>query len=112
MVLVIRSFHIGNSCKKSIGENIDFFVRLTVLSDENKVSFGTYLKTYVTSVSYYHLRNEYSFDRHYTKDSYTYRVVTGNVKSGEVWVKVPAPLPEQLTADILEIEAPGSNDLV
>lgn len=56
-------------------------------------------------LSYYHINNEYNFDRHYSRDSDIYRLVTGDVKSGEGWVKVSAPLPEKLTADIPEIQA-------
>ena len=55
-------------------------------------------------LSYYHIRNEYSFDRHYNKDSFIYRLVTGDVPNGDGWVKVSAPLPEKLTADIPEIQ--------
>lgn len=55
-------------------------------------------------LSYYHIRYEYGYDRHFSKASGIFRVVTGEMSTGEGWVKVSAPLPEKLTADIPEIQ--------
>ena len=55
-------------------------------------------------LSYYHISYEYSYDRHYSKSSSIYRVVTGDVAGGDGWVRVSAPLPGKLKGDIPEIQ--------
>lgn len=55
-------------------------------------------------LSMYHIRYEYSYDQHYSKAPSIFRLVTGDVASGEGWVKVSAPLPEKLKTDIPEIQ--------
>ncbi len=55
-------------------------------------------------MSYYHIQYEYSYDNQYSKSPHIYRVVTGNVASGDGWVKVSAPMPGKLSSDIPEIQ--------
>lgn len=54
-------------------------------------------------LAYLHVSYELSYDSHYTKESQLYRIVVGNMATGEGWVKVPAPLPPKLKKDIPEI---------
>ncbi len=56
-------------------------------------------------LSYYHIRYEFSYDQFYSKSSRIFRLVTGNVATGEGWVRVSAPLPAKLEADIPEIQS-------
>lgn len=56
-------------------------------------------------LAYLHVDYELSYDTHYSKKSQLYRVVVGNMETGEGWVKVSAPVPPKLKKDIPEIEA-------
>ena len=55
-------------------------------------------------LSYYHIQYEYSFDKHFSKSPYLYRVITGNMETGKGWVRVSAPMPVKLKTDIPEIQ--------
>lgn len=55
-------------------------------------------------LAYLHVDYELSYDSHYEKKSQLYRVVVGNMESGEGWVKVAAPIPPKLKKDIPEIQ--------
>ncbi len=54
---------------------------------------------------YLHIEHELSYDQFNTKANRIYRLVTGDMESGEGWVKVSAPIPPKLAADIPEIES-------
>ena len=51
-----------------------------------------------------HIRYELSYDTFNTRSDRIYRVVTGDVASGDGWVKVSAPIPPLLKDEIPEIE--------
>lgn len=55
-------------------------------------------------LAYLHVDYELSYDTHYSKKSQLYRLVVGNMATGEGWVKVTAPLPPKLKNDLPEIE--------
>lgn len=55
-------------------------------------------------LSFLHIRYEKSFDRFHSKSSRIYRIVTGDVDTGEGWVCVSAPIPPKIKADIPEVE--------
>ncbi len=55
-------------------------------------------------LSYLHIRYELSFDGFHDKKDRIYRIVTGDVKSGQGWVGISAPIPPKLKSDIPEIE--------
>ncbi len=55
-------------------------------------------------LSYLHIRYEQSFDRFHPKSDRIYRIVTGDVATGEGWVGISAPIPPKMKADIPEIE--------
>ena len=54
---------------------------------------------------YLHIEHELSYDQFNTKANRIYRLVTGDMVSGEGWVKVSAPIPPKLAADIPEIKS-------
>jgi len=54
---------------------------------------------------YLHIEYELSYDQHNTNANRIYRLVNGDMVSGEGWVKVSAPIPPKLAADIPEIES-------
>ncbi len=56
-------------------------------------------------MAYLHVTYELSFDGHIEKKSQLHRLVVGNMATGEGWVKVSAPIPSKLSADIPEIES-------
>ncbi|MEO1257324.1 MAG: FtsX-like permease family protein [Bacteroidota bacterium] len=55
-------------------------------------------------LSYLHIQYEQSFDQYHTKSDRIYRIVTGNVETGEGWVGISAPIPPKLKSDIPEME--------
>ncbi len=55
-------------------------------------------------LSYLHIRYEQSFDRFHEKSDRIFRIVTGDVDTGEGWVGISAPIPPKIKADIPEIE--------
>ena len=55
-------------------------------------------------LSYHHYRYELSYDRQYLNANSIYRIVTGDVASGNGWVKVSAPLPTKIKADVPEVQ--------
>ena len=56
-------------------------------------------------VAYLHIMEEQSYDQHFAKKSRIYRVVTGDVSSGEGWVKVSTPIPPKLKEELPEVES-------
>lgn len=55
-------------------------------------------------LSYLHIRYEMGFDQFHSKSDRIYRIVTGDIDSGEGWVGISAPIPPKLKSDIPEIE--------
>ncbi len=55
-------------------------------------------------LSYLHIRYEKGFDQFHSKSSRIYRIVTGDVDTGEGWVGISAPIPPKIKADVPEIE--------
>ena len=53
---------------------------------------------------YLHLDYELSYDQYHQKSEQVHRLVTGDVKGGNGWVKVSAPMPPALQREIPEIE--------
>lgn len=53
---------------------------------------------------YLHIEYEQSYDKFHSNSERIYRVVTGDVPGGEGWVKVSAPMPVKLKAEIPEVE--------
>ncbi len=56
-------------------------------------------------LSYHHYRYELSYDHQYSDAKSIYRIVTGDVRSGEGWVRVSSPLPLKIKTDVPEVEA-------
>lgn len=52
---------------------------------------------------YLHLSYEISYDEHLPHKAETFRLVTGDVNSGEGWVRVSAPMPVKLQEQIPEV---------
>ena len=55
-------------------------------------------------LSYLHIEYEQSYDQYHQKSDRIYRIVTGNVETGEGWVGISAPIPPKLKSDIPEME--------
>jgi putative ABC transport system permease protein len=55
-------------------------------------------------VAYLHIDYEVNFDQFHSNGSRIYRVVTGNVATGEGWVKVSAPIAPKIKAETPEVE--------
>lgn len=53
---------------------------------------------------YLHINYELSYDQYHAKADNIHRLVTGDVKGGNGWVKVSAPMPATLKRNIPEIE--------
>ncbi len=53
---------------------------------------------------YLHINYELSYDQYHTKADNIHRLVTGDVKGGNGWVRVSAPMPAALKRNIPEIE--------
>lgn len=58
-------------------------------------------------LAYTHVNYELSFDNHLSKKDHLYRLVVGNMETGEGWVKVSAPIPPKLGQEIPEITSFG-----
>jgi putative ABC transport system permease protein len=56
-------------------------------------------------ICYLHVQYELSYDGYHKNSQNIYRIVTGDVKGGNGWVKVSTPIPPALKKDIPEIEA-------
>ncbi len=66
--------------------------------------FGLSVGIAACLLCYLHIRYELSYDQYHSNSDRIYRIVTGDVKSGDGWVKVSAPIPPKLKAEIPEIE--------
>ena len=55
-------------------------------------------------LSYLHIQYEIGYDRFHTKNDRIYRLVSGDMKSGEGWVGISAPIPPKIKTDIPEVE--------
>ncbi len=55
-------------------------------------------------LSYLHIQYEQSFDRFHENSERIYRIVTGDVDTGEGWVGISAPIPPKIKSDVPEIE--------
>ncbi|MCB9295668.1 MAG: ABC transporter permease [Lewinellaceae bacterium] len=55
-------------------------------------------------LSYLHIQYEKGYDRFHSKSGRIYRIVTGDVDTGEGWVGISAPIPPRIKADVPEIE--------
>lgn len=55
-------------------------------------------------LSYLHIQYEKGYDRFHSKSGRIYRIVTGDVATGEGWVGVSAPIPPKIKTDVPEIE--------
>ena len=55
-------------------------------------------------ISFLHIQHELSFDKHITNGDKIYRLVNGDVKNSDGWVKISAPVPPYLKENIPEIE--------
>ncbi|MEM8893095.1 MAG: ABC transporter permease, partial [Bacteroidota bacterium] len=51
-----------------------------------------------------HVDHELSFDKYHSNSNRIYRVVTGNVASGEGWVKVSTPIAPKIKEELPEVE--------
>ncbi len=56
-------------------------------------------------MAYLHVSYETSYDGFHSNSSRIFRVVTGDVPGGNGWVKVSAPIPPKLQAEIPEVES-------
>ena len=54
-------------------------------------------------LSYLHIQYELSYDHYHENSDRIYRIITGDMASGQGWVGVSAPIPPKLQADIPEI---------
>ncbi len=56
-------------------------------------------------VAYLHIDYELSFDQFHSKKDRIYRIVTGNVATGNGWVKVSAPIAPKIQSELPEVES-------
>ncbi len=67
--------------------------------------FGLSIGIAAGLLSYMHIKYEVSYDRFLPKHERIFRLVTGDVKSGDGWVGISAPIPVKLKTEIPEIES-------
>ncbi len=75
--------------------------RRKLLSLTNLLGLAVGISSFL--VSYHHYMYENSYDRQYEKADALYRIVTGDVVSGEGWVRISAPLPIKIKQDVPEV---------
>ncbi len=56
-------------------------------------------------IAYLHIDHELSFDQYHSNKDRIYRVVTGNLATGNGWVKVSAPIAPKIQAELPEFES-------
>lgn len=66
-------------------------------------TFGLSIGIAACLLCYLHLSYKMSYDKHIPNSDDTYRLVTGDVKGGDGWVRVSAPMPVKLKEQIPEI---------
>ena len=66
-------------------------------------TFGLSIGIAACLLCYLHLSYEMSYDKYIPNSDDTYRLVTGDVKGGDGWVRVSAPMPVKLKEQIPEI---------
>ncbi|MBO3698834.1 ABC transporter permease [Roseivirga sp. E12] len=66
--------------------------------------FGLSIGIAACLLCYLHINYELSYDQYNTKVDQVHRLITGDVKGGNGWVKVSAPMPPTLKRNIPEIE--------
>ncbi len=54
-------------------------------------------------LSYLHIQYELSYDQYHKNKDQIYRIITGDMASGEGWVGISAPIPPKIQADIPEV---------
>ncbi len=62
--------------------------------------FGLSIGISICLLCYLHIKNELSYDKHFSGHENIYRLVNGNVAAGEGWVKVSTPIPEYLQSNV------------
>ncbi|MEQ8711832.1 MAG: FtsX-like permease family protein [Cyclobacteriaceae bacterium] len=77
---------------------------------KNKTTFLLNLLALAIGISacmaaYLHIDYELSFDQFHSKKDRVYRVVTGNVATGNGWVKVSAPIAPKIQSELPEVES-------
>ncbi len=55
-------------------------------------------------IAYLHISYEMSYDQYHSNKDQIFRLVTGDVKNGEGWVKVAAPIPVKITSEVPEVQ--------
>ncbi|GAB5524723.1 MAG: ABC transporter permease [Roseivirga sp.] len=112
----LRFFRYGILKRKTIGHRSNFLAMyknyfLTSLRTLLKNKFYFFLNVLGLSIGiaacllcYLHISYELSYDRYNANAASTYRLITGDLKGGNGWVRVSAPMPPALKANIPEIE--------
>ncbi|MCE7995004.1 MAG: FtsX-like permease family protein [Roseivirga sp.] len=112
----LRFFRYGILKRKTIGYRSNFLAMfknyfLTSLRTLLKNKFYFFLNVLGLSIGiaacllcYLHISYELSYDQYNTNADNTYRLITGDLKSGNGWVRVSAPMPPALKRNIPEIE--------
>ena len=83
-------------------------IQLRIIAKKPILSFftilGLTLGIAACLLAYLHIQHELSFDSHNDKRAQVYRIVNGDLSSGDGWVKVSTPIPPLLTEQIPEIQ--------
>lgn len=111
-----RFFRYGILKRKKIGYRSNFLAMfrnyfLTSLRTLLKNKFYFFLNVLGLSIGiaacllcYLHINYELSYDQYNSNADNTYRLITGDLKAGNGWVRVSAPMPLALKNNIPEIE--------
>lgn len=85
-----------------------FLIQLRIIGKKPILSLvnilGLTLGISACLLAYLHIQHELSFDSHVEKKDQIYRIVNGDLTTGDGWVKVSAPVPPLLSEQIPEIK--------